>query len=290
MTPSSSSHTEQSDNDFDRYKRVRVSPQVVEAPIPIQPEEPVINPVNIQPANIQPVNTGQNISVKNKESDSDNETESWSFDRAINEVFWLLPEELCPKTQQQQTPTKPLSRIEQLMESSYSPLLVLPQSKLVENTTKYIQNRLDSEKCCRDWICPQNLVSALAPTKFYKSQNQFLPTDNVPPLEADSSLLDLSNKGRASIPIKNLEAWEKKARKLIAINSHADLFSSAAFLCLQQELMSVTALFRLLEAVAKSIKHTTAMSTILTIEIFQARRDAALASSKLLLDNSTYEL
>ena len=30
------------------------------------------------------------------------------------------------------------------------------------------------------------------------------------------------------------------------------------------------------------------MSTLLTTEIFQARRDAALASSKLLLDNSTY--
>ena len=54
--------------------------------------------------------------------------------------------------------------------------------------------------------------------------------------------------------------------------------------------MLVAALSRLLEAVAKSIKHATAMSTLLTTELFQARRDAALASSKLLLDNSTYEL
>ena len=54
--------------------------------------------------------------------------------------------------------------------------------------------------------------------------------------------------------------------------------------------MSFVALSRLLEAVAKSIKHATAMSTLLTTELFQARRDAALASSKLLLDNSTYEL
>ena len=102
-------------------------------------------------------------------------------------------------------------------------------------------------------------------------------------------LLDLSNKGRANIPVKNLEAQEKKARKLVSINSHADLFSSAAFL--QQQSMSVTALSRLLEAVAKSIRHATAMSTLLMTEIFQARRDAALASSKfLLLDNSCYEL
>ena len=51
--------------------------------------------------------------------------------------------------------------------------------------------------------------------------------------------------------------------------------------------MSGPALSRLLEAVAKSIKHTTAMSTILVTEIFQARRDAVLAMSKLLLENSS---
>ena len=54
--------------------------------------------------------------------------------------------------------------------------------------------------------------------------------------------------------------------------------------------MSVAVLSRLLEAVAKSIKHATAISTILATEIFQARRDAALATSKLLLENSCYEL
>ena len=54
--------------------------------------------------------------------------------------------------------------------------------------------------------------------------------------------------------------------------------------------MSAPALSRLLEAVAKSIKHGTAMSTILATEIFQARHDAVLATSKILLDNSNYEL
>ena len=76
----------------------------------------------------------------------------------------------------------------------------------------------------------------------------------------------------------------------MAINLHADLSSSAAYLCLQQESMPVNALSRLLEAVAKSIKHATAMSTILATELFQARRDAAIATSKLLFENSSYEL
>ena len=322
MTPSSSSNTYQSQIDIGRYKRANKSSQVVQTPIPVQPHETNFIPVNTQPINIDEFQP--NLPQTNKVSDSETETEIWSFDRAIHEVFRLLPAELCPKTQQDQAPAKPLSGIEHLMESRSTPLLVLPQSELVENTTEYIQNRLDLDKCFRDWIYPQNLVSALAPTKFYKSQNQYLPTDNIPQLEADASLLDISNKGRASIPLKNLEAWERKARKLVSINSHADLFSSAAFLCLQQESMSVVALSRLLEAVAKSIKHATAISilltteifqarrdaalsrlleavaksikhataisVLLTTEIFQARRDAALASSKLLLDNSSFEL
>ena len=45
-----------------------------------------------------------------------------------------------------------------------------------------------------------------------------------------------------------------------------------------------------LEAVAKSVKHATAISTILAIELFHARRDTAIASSKLLLDKSSHEL
>ena len=54
--------------------------------------------------------------------------------------------------------------------------------------------------------------------------------------------------------------------------------------------MSVQALSRLLEAIAKSVKHATAMSTIWATEIFQARRDASLATSKVLLENSSQEL
>ena len=90
--------------------------------------------------------------------------------------------------------------------------------------------------------------------------------------------------------MQNLEIWEKRAHKLITINSHADLFSSAGYLCIQQQTTSVQALSRLLEAVAKSIKHATAMSTILATEIFQARRDAVLTTSKILLENSNFKL
>ena len=143
LTPSSSSNTSQSQIDFGSYKS-----QVVKMPVPIQPEEPSFIPVNTQPINIDEFHP--NLPQMNKESNSETETEIWSFDRAINEVFRLLPAELCSKTQQDQAPSKPLSGIEHLMESHSTPLLVLPQSKLVENTTRYIQKRLDSDKCFRE--------------------------------------------------------------------------------------------------------------------------------------------
>ena len=173
MTPSSASNTFQSQIDFGRYKRANKSSQVVQTPVPVQPQETNFIPVNTQPINIDEFQP--NLPQTYKESDSETETEIWSFDRAINEDFRLLPAELCLKTQQDQAPAKPLSGIEHLMEFPSTPLLVLPQSKLVENTTKYIQNRLDSDKCFRDWICPQNLVSALAPTKSTRAETNICP-------------------------------------------------------------------------------------------------------------------
>ena len=46
----------------------------------------------------------------------------------------------------------------------------------------------------------------------------------------------------------------------------------------------------LLEAMAKAMKHATAMSTILALELFQAQGDAAIASSKIILDHSSHAL
>ena len=115
----------QSENDFDRYKRVHLTPQVAEAPVPMQPAEPIrITPVNSPPVSIAHDVT-ENVMQISKDSGSDSDAEIWSFDRAINEVFWHLPQELCPKTQQEQTSVKPLSGIEHLMESPSTPLLPL---------------------------------------------------------------------------------------------------------------------------------------------------------------------
>ena len=113
------------------------------------------------------------------------------------------------------------------------------------------------------------------------SQNNHIPG-------ADSSQIDISCSGRYAVLIKNMKVWGKTAHSLVAINSHADLFSSAAYQCLQQESVSVSVLSRLFEAVAKSDKHATAMSNTLAIQLFQARHDAAIVSFKILFDHSSH--
>ena len=131
----------------------------------LQPVEITNAPIITQPDQI--------FQCSSKDSGSDSEIETWSFESAINEVFRHFPPELCPRPSEEITPAKPLSGIEQLMVLHTTSLLVLPQSKLVENTARFRQNKIDTEKCGRDWICSQNLVSSLTETKFYKSQSQY---------------------------------------------------------------------------------------------------------------------
>ena len=79
------------------------------------------------------------------------------------------------------------------MESRTTPLPVLPQFKLVQNTTKYIQSKLATDKLGQDWTC-QQFVKALAPLKHYKGKSQYFPTQNIPSLDADASQIGISSR------------------------------------------------------------------------------------------------
>ena len=75
----------------------------------------------------KPIIHMDNMAQQLKDSGSDSDSETWSFDWAINEVFRLLhvPQELYPRLTEENTPSKPLSGIEHLMENrtsiTYSP-------------------------------------------------------------------------------------------------------------------------------------------------------------------------
>ena len=81
------------------------------------------------------------IQCSTKDSGSETEMETLSFERTKNEVFRLLLPELCPKPSKEHILAKPVSGIEHLMESHATPLLVLPQSKLVEILPNFFKAR-----------------------------------------------------------------------------------------------------------------------------------------------------
>ena len=75
----SSSPSDNHSNDYGRYKRSRHSLQAVETLIMLQPAEITNVPTIPQPEHV--------IQCSTKDSGSDSELETWSFDRAINDIF-----------------------------------------------------------------------------------------------------------------------------------------------------------------------------------------------------------
>ena len=98
-TSSSSFSSDSQSHDYGRYKRTRHSPQAVQ-------NTNILQPVEI--TNVQTILPEQTLQHPSKDSGSDSEIETWSFDRAINEVFRLLPAELCPRPSEEHTPSKRL--------------------------------------------------------------------------------------------------------------------------------------------------------------------------------------
>ena len=113
----SSSSSNNSIHDYGRYKRTKLCPQIAEYPSTLQP---------VRITDQTPIIHSDNVMQQTKDSDSESDSETWSFDRAINEVFRPLHEESCPKPTEENTPTRPLSGKEHLMENRASPLMTLP--------------------------------------------------------------------------------------------------------------------------------------------------------------------
>ena len=84
--------------------RTRQSPQVAKILTTMQPDRTIEQTPIIHSENV--------VQQSSRDTKSDSELETWSIDRAITEVFRQLPQELCPKQMEENTPAKPLSGTE----------------------------------------------------------------------------------------------------------------------------------------------------------------------------------
>ena len=73
--------------------------------------------------------------------------------------------------------------------------------------------------------------------------------------------------------------YEKQLRETLRMLSHTDVFSFAAFKCLQQESLNPKMLSQILDSLSLSVKHAVGMVSFLTVELQQTRRDAAIQSA-----------
>lgn len=230
------------------------------------------------------------LSPDKVDDDPEDHRETWSFDKAINEVFRLLPSDMCPQEPDDNIPVKPLSGIERLSGvTKTSRLSMLPQSLAVKETLKTFQTEFEKKSPASQWSAPTSFLTSIAPIKYYKSHTPDFPPTN-PKLDRDAGKLSLTSPTNSSLTTTRLESWERRCRELVSIASHADLFSSAAYQNLRQETLSPQALQRLLEAVGKTTRHSIALAMSLATEMLISRRDAVLSTSSVLLDHSKAKL
>ena len=207
------------------------------------------------------------------------EEEKFSFAQVIDEIFNILPEEKFPRKEtgtEDNPQTK--SSIESEMVKEKRKSISLPQSALIVDSINFIQN-LSNKSFTENWLPTTKDIWALANLKYYQAHAEKFMTSSDTPLDNDASKLNLSLNGNYQIPIKSLNMYEKQLRETLRMLSQSDVFSFAAFKCLQQESLNPKMLSQILESLSLSVKHAVGMVSFLTVDIQQTRRDAAIQSA-----------
>ena len=84
--------------------------------------------------------------------------------------------------------------------------------------------------------------------------------------------------------------YNRSARNMVTINSYADLFTAASVKALESDNLGAPMLKRLLSSIVSCLKHSSSMAVILTVELLQARREAAIERSKILSEATKNKL
>ena len=201
----------------------------------------------------------------------------------------LLPPEFCPRKESSETIQRPRSTLDALNPTEDKNSTSLPQSLLIKDVVNVFQSLID-KKVEPGWVTNQSLERELGIVmKYYQSHGQLFPT-SVPKIDKDASLLDLASSGNVNFPVKSLETMERQARNMVTINSYADLFTAAAVKALESDNLDASMLKRLLSSIVSCLKHSSSMAVILTVELLQTRREAAIERSKILTEATKNKL
>ena len=213
-----------------------------------------------------------------------------NFASLVEEVYNLLPSDRFPRMASV-VKMRPRSSIQMVLMKHSTKNTSIPQSECTKGVLDCVKSSMGSKpdkegnfpdpvSIPKDW-CPDKKVfkELTSSSRTYQAHNETIPTATASKLDADAGRLGLSLTGTFPVKISHLEAYEKQARETIKILSHAEVFSYAAFKCLQQEEMDTRVLSKLLESISIAIKDAMSISTVQSLAIQQTRREAAISSA-----------
>ena len=89
----------------------------------------------------------------------------------------------------------------------------------------------------------------------------------------------ISLSGSYPVKVSSLQGLEGQSRDMIRILSHAEIFSFAAFKCLQSENMDSNVLLEILKSMSMAVTDAMSLATVQTLGLQQMRREAAIESA-----------
>ena len=131
----------------------------------------------------------------------------------------------------------------------------------------------------QDWLPSKADINKLVKLKYYQAHEELIPTATASALDPDANRLDLSLSGSYPVKVSSLQGLESQSRDMIRILSHAEIFSFAAFKCLQSENMDSKVLLEILKSMSMAVTDAMSLTTAQTLGLQQMRREAAIESA-----------
>ena len=218
-------------------------------------------------------------------------SEDMKFQNLIEESFKLLPADRFPrKTDDVLGGNKPRSSIEMELMKAQKKSISLPQSKCpLSKTIDCIKQSLGAVEMdgsypmpstiAQDWLPSKADINKLVKLKCCQAHEEFIPNASASALDPDANRLDLSLSGSYPVKVSSLQGFEGQSRDMIRILSHAEIFSFAAFKCLQSENMDSKVLLEILKSMSMAVTDAMSLATVQTLCLQQMRRKAAIESA-----------
>ncbi len=153
------------------------------------------------------------------------------FRKAINEVYRILPRDVCrdgsltrPRAVR---PTGSLGMLEQNEE--VEDFVVLPHSVCVGKTLDFLEDQTQESRSLRGFQTSASDVKKLTGFGTYKAHSRFWPSE-APPLDACATDTDIKEPQTISVKGEVFKKWESRLRGLADCLSYMELFNAANFL------------------------------------------------------------